>query len=272
MGTLGLDTRFCWTELGTTERDKAEKFYSRLLGWESTPPPLRTRSGQLIDYVLLQIGGLYVGGMYPMFRAQRKQGTRPQWLSYVQVADAAATTAAARKLGASVLAGPLDVFDLGRMTILRDPQGALFGTWQAMRLDGGFQTRDLPGFASWFEHVSEDAGAAVRFYSSLLGWARRTPDLNGGERVLLEQGGAPVAGFTTRVQPRASPHWLTFFQVADCDASCQKLVSLQGSVLAQPVGAPGSARFAVGSDPQGAAFGLLTPAAGGPHQDESRHD
>ncbi len=264
MGTLGLDTnaRFCWTELGTTDKDKAERFYSRLLGWECTAPPLRTRSGQLIDYALLCISGRYVGGLYPMFRTQKKQGARPQWLSYVQVDDAASTAAAAKRLGASVLAGPLDVFDLGRLTILRDPQGASFGAWQPLRLGAGFQTRDEPGFASWFEHVSDDVELAIRFYGALFGWSR--PSAQHGERVLLEQGGAPVASFTVRTQPRASPQWLTFFQVTDCDASCQKLVSLQGSVLAQPSGASGSHRHAVVSDPQGAAFGLLTPPAAGP--------
>lgn len=256
---MDTNARFCWAELSTTDRDKAERFYSRLLGWESTPPPLRTKNGQLIDYTLLCLGGLYVAGMYPMFGAQRKQGARPRWLSYVFVEDVASTTARAEELGASVLAGPVEIFDLGRMSILRDPQGALFGTWQGMRLGGGFQTRNQPGFASWNEHASADAAVAVRFYGSLFGWSRRSGDPHGGERILLEQGGAPVAGFTSRAEAKASPQWLTFFQVSDCDASCQKLASLQGSVLAQPSGVPGSGRIAVVSDPQGAAFGLLTP-------------
>lgn len=254
---MDTNARFCWTELGTTDKEKAEKFYSRLLGWDSTPPQLRTRSGQLIEYALLCIGGRYVGGLYPLFRTQKKQGARPQWLSYVQVADVAATAKTAAQLGASVLAGPLDVFDLGRLMILRDPQGASFGAWQALRLGGGFQTRDEPGFASWFEHVSEDVQRAIDFYAALFGWSRPS-SASGGERVLLELGGVPVAGFTTRAQPRSASQWLTFFQVADCDASCQKLLMLQGSVLAQPTGAPGSPRIAVVSDPQGAAFGLLT--------------
>jgi hypothetical protein len=263
LSTLGLDTnaRFCWTELGTTDKDKAEKFYSRLLGWESTPPPLRTRSGQLIDYSLLCLGGRYVGGLYPMFRTQKKQGARPQWLSYVQVEDAAVTAKTAKQLGASVLAGPLDVFDLGRLMILQDPQGASFGAWQALRLGGGFQTRDEPGFASWFEHVSDDVEPAVRFYGALFGWSRATSVAPGGNRVLVEQGGAAVAGFTARTESKAPPHWLTFFQVSDCEAACQKLVSLQGSVLAPPGSTPGSGKLAVVSDPQGAAFGLLTPDA-----------
>lgn len=259
MGTPGLDThaRFCWTELGTTDKEKAEKFYSRLLGWDSTPPPLRTKSGQLIEYSLLCLDTRYVGGLYPLFRTQKKQGARPQWLSYVQVEDAASTAKAAQQLGASVLAGPLDVFDLGRLTILRDPQGASFGAWQPLRLDGGFQTRDEPGFATWCEHMSDDPELAIRFYGALFGWSRPSSG-PGGERVLLEVGGMPVAGFAVHAQPRSSSQWLTFFRVADCDASCQKVVSLQGAVISQPSGTPASGRSAVVSDPQGAAFGLLT--------------
>ena len=258
---MATDARFCWTELSTTDKEKAERFYSRLFGWEVVPQPLWTRSGLSIDYTLLRIRGQNVGGMYPLVGGQRKQGTPPRWLSYVFVEDAASTARRAEALGASVLAGPLDVFDLGRLSILRDPEGVLFGTWQAIRLGSEFQARNQPGCASWFEHVSADVPRASRFYASLFGWSRRSSDQESGERVLLEQAGVAVAGFRSRAHSTGtlSPQWLTFFQAEDCDATCQKVASQQGSVIASPIDAPHSARLAVVSDPQGAAFGLLTP-------------
>jgi len=256
-----LDTRFCWTELCTSESEKAVRFYARLLGWESVPQPVSTRSGQTIDYTLFSLRGRNVGGMYPMVAVQRRQGMRPHWLSYAFVEDAASCATRATKLGAVLLAGPLNVFDLGRLCILRDPTGACFGAWQSMRLDSTFQTRNEPGFAAWFEHVSENVRQAADFYGSLFGWSPRSSE-HDESRILCEQGGTAVAGLSPSARYGASltPQWLTFFQADDCDASCQKIATMQGAVIVPPIGSADAERIGVVSDPQGAAFGLLSRA------------
>ena len=51
----------------------------------------------------------------------------PHWQPYVAVEDVDATTAKAKELGGSVLAEPMDVPTVGRIAVLRDPQGATFG-------------------------------------------------------------------------------------------------------------------------------------------------
>jgi uncharacterized protein len=255
---LDADASFCWTELSTPDRERAEKFYARLFGWESTPQAVRSRIGQSIDYALLALGGRRVGGLCPMSGGQRKQGAQPGWLSYVFVADADSVARKAKSLGASLLTGPLDVFDLGRLSILRDPQGALFGTWQPIRLGSGFQTRGEPGFACWFEHVSPDVSGAARFYGELFGWSQ-DGSVEGG-RIVLGQAGAGIAGLSSSSQYGGNLpcQWLTFFGVEDCVASTQKLESLKGKVVVPAVGAGESVSFAVARDPAGAAFGLMS--------------
>lgn len=259
---MDADARFSWTELSTTDGEKAEKFYARLFGWAPTPQPLRSRIGQAIDYALLTLGGRNVGGLCPMSGGQRRQGAQPHWLSYVFVADVDATAGRAKELGASVLAGPLAVFDLGRLAILRDPQGALLGAWQPVRLGSGFQTQSEPGFACWFEHVSADISGAARFYGSLFDWSQPSPSKSGGERILLEHGGFPVAGLSSSAQYGGGLpcQWLTFFQVSDCDATCQQLLSMKGTVVVPRDGTPEAEQYAVVRDPQGATFGLMTRA------------
>lgn len=253
--------RFCWTELATTDTEKAAKFYARLFGWERTPPQLYSRGGNPLDYTILCLGGRFVGGLHPLSGAQRKQGARPRWLSYVGVGDAAATSARARELGATVLVGPLDVLDLGRLSILRDPGGALLGTWQSIGLARGFQAQDQPGCASWFEHVSDDVPRAARFYGALFGWSQRSSAEEDGGRILLEHGGVPVAGLRSSMlaSGKLPPQWLTFFQTEDCEASCQKVVAQHGSITAPSISPPDSARLSIVCDPQGAALGLHTP-------------
>jgi hypothetical protein len=51
----------------------------------------------------------------------------PHWQPYVAVDDPDATTAKSVELGASTLLEPMDVPEVGRVAVLRDPQGATFG-------------------------------------------------------------------------------------------------------------------------------------------------
>jgi len=52
-------------------------------------------------------------------------------------------------------------------------------------------------------------------------------------------------------------HWMIYFGVADCDASCEQVRSLGGSVSVPPTDVPGVGRFAVVADPTGAFFSVI---------------
>jgi hypothetical protein len=252
--------RFGWTELCATDTDEAARFFARFLGWERSTQAL-AQKGQPIEYSLFSLGGRTAAGMYPMVGAQRKRGMPSQWLSYLFVPDLDAAVARAQGLGAAVLAQPLEVFDLGRMALLRDPQGALFGLWQARRLGADFQTRDELGHVAWFEHVSTDATAAARFYADLCGWSTRAPQ-RPAERVLLEQAGVPVAGVSP-VFGGLTPQWLTFVRVTDCEAACRRIEELRGAVVVPARAEALLGMIALARDPQGACFGLLARVGGG---------
>lgn len=250
---MDTETRFFYTELSTADKARAGRFYGRLLGWELNPEPLL----RAIEYTLFTLQGSVVAGAYPLLEFQRRRSDASRWLSYVFVADGEETAKRARELGASVLAGPLDVLDLGRLTILEDPLGTRFGTWQAGRLGVDFQLRDQPGCASWFEHVSAEPERAAAFYADLFGWTRRPLAAPAGQRVLLELHGAPVAGCSTApgALEKLAPEWLAFFQVKDCAESCGKAANLNGKVLLGP-GGTSLGPVAVIRDPDGASFGL----------------
>jgi predicted enzyme related to lactoylglutathione lyase len=51
----------------------------------------------------------------------------PYWMPYFAVADVDATAERAAVLGATVVLPPTDVPDGPRLSVLRDPQGAVFG-------------------------------------------------------------------------------------------------------------------------------------------------
>ncbi|HET7724623.1 MAG TPA: VOC family protein, partial [Propionibacteriaceae bacterium] len=56
------------------------------------------------------------------------------------------------------------------------------------------------------------------------------------------------------------PNWIFYLAVADADSAAAEVREAGGSVVAPPADIPGTGRFAVCADPQGAVFGVLAPA------------
>src|SRR4051794_29492101 len=109
---------FVWDELGTSDADGAQRFYEQVFGW--TTSDMGEEYG---GYRIFNRGGTGApGGM-----TLPDPSVPPPWQPYVAVGDPDATTAEAKELGGSVLAEPMDVPKVGRIAVLSDPQGAVFG-------------------------------------------------------------------------------------------------------------------------------------------------
>lgn len=113
----------CWNELATTDTDRAGAFYGALLGWQ----PERQQYGPL-DYTVFRQGERMNGGMLPI--APEWGPVRPHWLVYFAVDDCDAKVAAAERLGGAVQVPAMEVPEVGRFAVLRDPQGAVFAIMQ----------------------------------------------------------------------------------------------------------------------------------------------
>ena len=111
---------FCWNELATNDTEAAGAFYAKVFGWD---PKTEDMGG--MAYTSFMMGERGAGGMMAI---QPEWGeVPPHWLVYFAVDDCDATMAQARDLGADVLAGPMDIPEVGRFAVLKDPQGAAFG-------------------------------------------------------------------------------------------------------------------------------------------------
>ena len=62
------------------------------------------------------------------------------------------------------------------------------------------------------------------------------------------------------VPPQVPSYWMPYFQVADCDASTAKAKELGAKPMVGPQDIPGTGRFAILTDPQGAMFAVYTSA------------
>ena len=109
----------CWNELITGDRERAAAFYAKVVGWSS-----KTNQLGPLTYTEFKAGERTIAGMMEI------AGVMPRWNVYFAVADADATIAAARGLGASVLQPAMDLPDVGRFASLTDPQGAAFSVVQ----------------------------------------------------------------------------------------------------------------------------------------------
>jgi len=109
--------KFCWNELATTNVAAAKKFYSGLLGWKTQA------FGKGMDYTQFKKGKDMVGGMLKC----PQPGIPAHWVPYVIVDNVDATAKKAAKLRGTVLMPPFDIPTVGRIAVLRDPQGAVIG-------------------------------------------------------------------------------------------------------------------------------------------------
>jgi len=240
---------FCWSELATSDQEAAKAFYGALFGWQAQDNPV----GEGAYYSMQLLDGKVVAAIAAQPQQQRDAGVPPLWNSYVSVADADAVAERAKTLGADVHAPPFDVFTVGRMAVLADPQGAYFMLWQP-REHVGAQLVNAPGALVWNELQSPDIDASASFYGDLFGWGFE--EMAGSpERYLTIKNAGAYNGGVRGLTPPSPPSWLTYFGVQDIDQGLAKLTELGGSALAGPIDIQ-MAKIAVVADPQGAVFAL----------------
>ncbi len=120
------------------------------------------------------------------------------------------------------------------------------------------------GKPCWFE-LSTDNGAlapAGEFYARVFGWDVVDAGMDGFTYHLAKHGGDMIAGLMEMPDDVVGmpPAWMIYFDVDDADAVAAQIRAKGGQVFREPADIPGTGRFAIAGDPQGAAFGLFQPA------------
>ena len=113
---------FVHVELNSTDVEKSKDFYGKLFNWKLQD--MQMDEGR--TYTLINVGEGTGGGMMK----QLMPGAPSSWLAYVLVDDIQAATRKARELGANVMKDSMQVKDMGWLSIIVDPTGAMLGLWQ----------------------------------------------------------------------------------------------------------------------------------------------
>jgi uncharacterized protein len=240
-----------WVDLSTSDAAAGKTFYSKLFGWQ--PEDLGPDAG---DYVIFRLDGKQVAALGPV----QNPGQPSAWSVYIATDDAAATAKKVRDAGGTVALEPMQVMDQGSMAVFQDPIGAFISVWQPAKMKG-FDLTNQPNSFTWAELNARGIEKTKPFYHKVFGWGDKTSPMGEGQPPYTEWqlGGASIGGgmeWSQEMPAGVPPHWLVYFAVTDPDATAKKAAELGGKVNVAPQDFPGG-RFAVISDPQGAAFGIL---------------
>jgi len=271
----------CFVDTAQPDPVAATEFYGALFGWEFEDRMPAEAPGH---FFAARLDGREVTAI----TSQDGSPQTPDWSTYIAADSADATAAAVQAAGGSVLTEPMDVFAAGRMAICADPQGAVFGIWQAGRHKGA-QVVNAPGSWNWSNLHTRDVDGAQTFYGAVFGWEPapvrfgaseatmwRLPGygetlerIDPGVRDRHADAGAP-AGFSDAIgwlmeltpdDGDAPPHWAVTFAVDATDAVAERAHALGGTIVT-PAYDAGPARVAVVRDPQGATFSVSTYTPG----------
>lgn len=245
---------FLWYELLTSDPDGSEGFYSKLLGWQP-----QAWDGSEPPYTMFTVDGQPIGGLMELPEEAREAGAPSHWLPYLGSDDVDATAARAVELGAESMVPPTDIPEVGRFSILRDPQGALFAIYTPAEGSASNGDQPRPEAVSWNELGTTDHEAALAFYGELMGWGE-TGSHDMGEMGLYRMYGTAeeTYGGMYDLAPEAAapPAWLMYVTVNDVDETAERVAELGGKVLNGPMDVPGGGRIVQCLDPAGAAFAL----------------
>ena len=246
-----------WYELMTTDPAAAETFYDKVIGWSSAP-----FAESPMPYTLFKRSGdVQVAGL--MARPEGMNAP-PFWAMYVGVPNLEKAVEQIKRLGGSEMSEVIEVPTVGRMQMLKDPQGAAFYIIQPEPRDNPPDREPAIGEASWLELMTTDWRGAMTFYQQLFGW-QPSEAMDMGEMgtyQMFNRGARMIGGMMNKPPAMAQvpPNWQTYLLVADIDAAVKRITENGGTVILGPMEVPGGDRILNATDPQGAHFALHAKA------------
>jgi predicted enzyme related to lactoylglutathione lyase len=235
-----------WIDLGIPDLRRAKEFYGALFGWEFEEGTEETGW-----YTMCLLRGRSVAAIMPH---PDPKASEFWWNAYFATDDCDGTVKRITDAAGTVVMGPMDVMDAGRMAMVIDPAGAQFGLWQG-RAHIGAGIINEPGSIAWTELETPDAKAAREFYATAFERPVEPMAEPGFDYSTINVGDRPVAGIWGAPEHGKS-RWVTYFAVDDTDAAV-RIATEAGGTVDKPAQDSPYGRFAVLKDPFGAVFSVI---------------
>lgn len=252
MATGSQDHTFVWHDLMSTNPEVAEPFHTQLFGFEAD-------AMEMMDYHVLKAGGAGFGGIMKWDR----EGIPSHWIGHILVGSVDETGARATELGGQVVDGPRDLPNIGRFSVIMDPQGAAFVIFEKAHADMPMNEAvpmEAEGKVLWNELMTTDVDGAVAFYTGLFGWGTQVTDVGTGPYTMGTLNGVPIVGIFEKPADVPVSSWAPYFHVADIDGALAKAGELGGQVMMPVMEVPTVGKLAWIADPTGAATAIMQPS------------
>jgi predicted enzyme related to lactoylglutathione lyase len=251
---------FIWYELMTPDPNGAKTFYDAVVGWTIDPSSSFPTGYRMIG----RSDGKFAGGLLPINDEMARNGARPTWLGYVNVADVDTRVDSIVKAGGQALMAPTDIPGVGRIAMVADPQGASFYVMKPIPPADEPEARsDVFSPSSeqrvgWNELQTSDVEAARRFYGDQFGWeSREFMDMGEmGQYRFFDHHGVRLGALFDAANGQ-HPHFRYYIRVPSILAAKRVAEQNGGTIHMGPHQVPTGDWIVVGSDPQGAEFALV---------------
>lgn len=251
--------RFVWYDLATTDLPGAQRFYGAVVGWR-----IRDAGHPSVPYTLLESpavtsGNASCAGMMALTPEMRDAGARPHWGGYIAVPDVDVATQRLQRLGGAVHRPPADIPEIGRFSVVADPQGASFYLFTPSG-SGEMPDERAQGMVAWRELHSTDPQAGFAFYSELLGWRPgQAMDMGPFGTYQLFSSDSGQRGGIMRAMGGAPSAWLYYFSVPSVAAAAAAAVREGGQQLGEVHQEPEGGWICRLRDPEGVQLAVVGP-------------
>ena len=122
--TMPKHGEFCWTEIATKDLQTAQEFYQNVFGWNFKCDDEAEEWQRYPEFSLPDEPPM--GGMLTISGKLFGEGELPppHLLNYVVVENVDESALRSADLGATVVKPPMDIPEVGRFCLIRDPAGA----------------------------------------------------------------------------------------------------------------------------------------------------
>lgn len=217
----------CWIDSmvsNSDERLALIDFYTALFGWQFDEGVPETAY-----YSIARKDGAAVLGI-----GEQAEG-QGHWVTYFTSKDIQTDVKKAAENGGQVIVPPMQVMNLGWMSLIMDPSAAPYGLWQPLEF-AGFGVMNEPNSLGWFDHVSEDVQSVLDYYTTVLEVGEHME----GEMKILTNGEQWFASISPGERSEHTPQWMPVFVVDSLDRVKAKVRELGGEIVVEEMEVPGS--------------------------------
>jgi len=170
------------------------------------------------------------------------------------------TTKLVSQHGGQVVKEPHQVFNKGIMAAFTDPEGIPFAVWQPLESRGmpKYDDQWKTGILTWSECNTRDADKAFQFYSSVFGYEQTIGDHDYRSWLAGDYFACGAMAVKEAEWADSPGHWMTYVNVDNVDAACEKVKELGGTIRVGPVTIPDMITFAIVVDPVGVVVSICS--------------